>query len=171
MGERKVLKKYHRPGFDPSELPSFGRPKSGQIEGTKFNSRKEVIISKTYLGILIFRFYFKCTNCSAELTIKTDSQNSVYIVEFGVMRNFEPRRKQDEVMENEKRRREAKEMGDAMKCLENKTHDFNGFLQGTSAPKENKLEEEDEVLLKSIVLHTSKDFARRIEHEDFMDEE
>jgi len=44
-------------------------------------------------------------------------------------------------------------------------------LQGTSAAKENKLEEEDEALLKSIVLHTSKDFVRRIKDEDFKEEE
>ncbi|KAL3754845.1 hypothetical protein ACJRO7_002011 [Eucalyptus globulus] len=120
MGERKVLNKYYRPGFDPSELPRFGRPKSGQIK------------------------------------------NSVYIVELGVIRNFEPRRKQDEVTENEKEESRQSTV-DVDAILE--------VLQGTSAAKENKLEEEDEVLLKSIVLHTSKDFVRRIEDEDFKEEE
>lgn len=44
-------------------------------------------------------------------------------------------------------------------------------LQGTSAAQENKRSKEDEALLKSIVLHTSKDFVRRIEDEDFKEEE
>lgn len=52
---------------------------------------------QTYLGIQIFRFYFKCTKCSAELTMKTDPQNSDYVVESGAARNFEPWRDEEEV--------------------------------------------------------------------------
>ena len=54
---------------------------------------------QTYLGIQIFRFYFKCTKCSAEITFKTDPQNSDYTVESGASRNFEPWREQDEVID------------------------------------------------------------------------
>ncbi|XP_030445837.1 uncharacterized protein LOC115668530 [Syzygium oleosum] len=219
MGERKVLNKYYPPDFDPSKLPRARRPKNQQIKvrmmlpmsircntcgnyiykGTKFNSRKEDVIGETYLGIQIFRFYFKCTKCSAELAMKTDPQNSDYIVESGATRNFEPWREQDEVLDNEKRKREAEEMGDAMKSLENRTLDSKRemdilaaldemksmrsrhatvsvdamleALQRTSAAKEKKLEEEDEALIKSIVFHTSKDYVRRIEDEDSEDED
>jgi Saf4/Yju2 protein len=34
-----------------------------------------------YLGIRKFRFYFKCTNCSAEFAIKTDPEKGDYIAE------------------------------------------------------------------------------------------
>lgn len=55
--------------------------------------------------------------------MKTDPQNSDYVVESGAARNFEPWRKEDEATETEKRQREAEEMGDAMKSLENRASD------------------------------------------------
>jgi hypothetical protein len=56
-----------------------------------------LIWAQKYLGIQIFRFYFKCPRCSAEITFKTDPQNSDYTVESGASRNFEPWREKDEV--------------------------------------------------------------------------
>ncbi|RCV13177.1 hypothetical protein SEVIR_2G338100v4 [Setaria viridis] len=143
MGERKVLNKYYPPDFDPSKIPRRRQPKNQQIKvrmmlpmsiqcatcgtyiykGTKFNSRKEDVVGETYLGIQIFRFYFKCTKCSAEITFKTDPQNSDYTVESGASRNFEPWREQDEAADKEKRKRDAEEMGDAMRALENRAMD------------------------------------------------
>ncbi|KAL3741321.1 hypothetical protein ACJRO7_016884 [Eucalyptus globulus] len=130
----------------------------------------------TYLGIRILMFCFKCAHCSAELTIKTDPRNSDYLMESGAV-------------EGEKRKRETEEMHYRIKYLENETLDSrremdtlaalhemqsvnsgratvstDAMLQGlqrTSAAKE-----EDEVVTKSVVFRTSKNFVRRIEHED-----
>ncbi|KAJ8492986.1 hypothetical protein OPV22_014707 [Ensete ventricosum] len=143
MGERKVLNKYYPPDFDPAKIPRRRQPKNQQMKvrmmlpmsircntcgtyiykGTKFNSRKEDVVGETYLGIQLFRFYFKCTKCSAEITFKTDPQNSDYTVESGASRNFEPWRDEDEAVEKEKRKRADEEMGDAMKSLENRAVD------------------------------------------------
>ncbi|KAL3741325.1 hypothetical protein ACJRO7_016888 [Eucalyptus globulus] len=71
--------------------------------GTTFNSRKEEVVGETYLGNQRFRFYFQCTECSAELAIKTQPQAPDCVVESGATR----------VVEDEKRRREADdEIGD-----------------------------------------------------------
>ncbi|KFK34059.1 hypothetical protein AALP_AA5G096800 [Arabis alpina] len=128
----------------------------------------------TYLGIQIFRFYSKCTKCCAEMTMETDPQNSDYIVECGASRNYEPWRAQGE----DKQKRDAEEMGDAMKSLENRTLDSKRemdiiaaldemksiksrhatvtvdamleALQRTGADKVKRIEEEDEAVIKSI---------------------
>jgi hypothetical protein len=50
---------------------------------------------QNYLGLQSFRLYFKCTQCSAELTIMTDPKNSDYIVESGAARSIEPWRADD----------------------------------------------------------------------------
>ncbi|KAF7836531.1 YJU2 splicing factor-like protein [Senna tora] len=219
MGERKVLNKYYPPDFDPSKLPRVRRPKNQQIKvrmmlpmsircntcgnyiykGTKFNSRKEDVIGETYLGIQIFRFYFKCTKCSAEITMKTDPQNSDYVVESGATRNFEPWRAEDEEEDKVKKKREAEEMGDAMKSLENRTLDSKRemdilaaldemksmksrhatvsvdsmleALQRTAADQEKKLEEEDEALIKSVFSVKSEEYVKRIRDEDIENDE
>lgn len=92
-------------------------------KGTDFNSRKEDVVGETYLGIRILMVYSKCTHSSAELTIKTDTRNSDYLMESGATRTFEPRRLQDEVREGEKRKGETEEMHGRIKHLENKTLD------------------------------------------------
>ncbi len=65
-------------------------PLLSSAPGTKFNSRKEDAVGEEYLGIMVYRFYFKCPRCSAELVMKTDPKNSDYVVEAGASRNYEP---------------------------------------------------------------------------------
>ncbi|KAH7861256.1 hypothetical protein Vadar_023879 [Vaccinium darrowii] len=218
MGERKVLNKYYPPDFDPAKIPRRRRRENEQMKvrmmlpmsircatcgnyiykGTKFNSRKEDVVGKTYLGIQIFRFYFKCTKCSAELTIKTDPQNLDYVVEAGATRNFEPWRKEDEEADSEKLKREKEEIGDAMKSLENRTLDSKRemdilaaldevksmrsrqatvgvdamleALQRSAEDKEKKLEEEDEALIKSLFGGPRGEVIQRIDDDVFEDD-
>ncbi|KAK3696337.1 Pre-mRNA-splicing factor cwf16 [Vermiconidia calcicola] len=150
MSERKVLQKYYPPDFDPSKIerqrgkkPSSGL-KNQQVrlmapfsmrctscgeyvyKGRKFNARKETTEEK-YYAITIYRFYIRCTRCSAEITFKTDPKNMDYECERGAKRNFEPWReaKLAEETEEERLDRLEKEENerDAMKELEQKTMD------------------------------------------------
>eukprot|EP00271_Cylindrocystis_brebissonii_P010318 TRINITY_DN26494_c0_g1_i1.p1 TRINITY_DN26494_c0_g1~~TRINITY_DN26494_c0_g1_i1.p1 ORF type:complete len:392 (-),score=106.98 TRINITY_DN26494_c0_g1_i1:199-1374(-) len=180
MGERKVLNKYYPPDFDPAKIPRRKQPKNLQMKvrmmlpmsircntcgnyiymGTKFNCRKEDVVGETYLGILIFRFYFKCTKCSAELIMKTDPQNSDYVMEAGATRNFEPWREKDEVADQEKREREAEELGDAMKALENRTLASKQEMDITAALDEMKSMRSRQAALNSAaLLHALKQTA------------
>ncbi len=114
MSERKVLTKYFPPDFDPSKLvrtraPRGDVPAGPKVQtvrlmapfsmkctscgeyiykGRKFNARKETTDEK-YYSISIFRFYIRCTRCSAEITFKTDPKGMDYTCERGAKRNFE----------------------------------------------------------------------------------
>ncbi|KAI8102508.1 hypothetical protein M9435_006108 [Picochlorum sp. BPE23] len=145
MAERKVLNKYFPPDFDPSKVPKAKTIRSGDkqmkvrmmlpmsvrcntcgnfmYKGTKFNTRMENVKGEDYLGIRLYRFYYKCTNCSAEFCMKTDPKSTDYIVEAGATRNYEAWRDKEEAAERVKAKREEEEKGDAMKALENRTLD------------------------------------------------
>ena len=147
MGERKVINKYFPPDFDPTKIPRQDKAKRDKIiekfvvrmmlpmsvrcqtcgeymyKGKKFNSRKESVAGEEgqYLGIQIFRFYFKCITCSAEFTIKTDPENMDYVVEGGAKANFELYKEEKKEKDELSAEKEEGEKYDAMKKLENKT--------------------------------------------------
>lgn len=100
MAERKVLSKYYPPDFDPSAIEKKKRSrKDGKPEpklvpvrlmtpfamkcthcgeyipkSRKFNGRKEILDEK-YIGIVIHRFYIRCSRCSGEITFRTDPKS------------------------------------------------------------------------------------------------
>lgn len=152
MSERKVLSKYYPPDFDPAALTRKKRgpkpvgPKVQTVrlmapfsmkctscgeyiyKGRKFNARKEIPENERYLGIQIFRFYIRCTRCSAEITFKTDPKNQDYTCERGAKRSTEPwRQAQDVVDESDDQRLDRlaaeEEERNAMEELEAKTVD------------------------------------------------
>ncbi|KAI5120232.1 hypothetical protein M0805_000046 [Coniferiporia weirii] len=143
MAERKVLNKYIPPDFDPSLIPRRKQPKNKQqvvrlmapfsmrcntcgeyiYKGKKFNARKETVEGEDYYGIKIFRFYIKCTLCSAEITFKTDPKNTDYTSEHGAQRNFEPWREERAAEEEDKLARLEAEENNPMQVLENRTLD------------------------------------------------
>ena len=143
MGERKVLNFYVAPDFDASIIPRQKRDKTKLIEvrtmlpfsmrcntcgeymyrGKKFNSRKEDMPGEDYMGIRKFRFYIKCSVCSAEITFCTDPKNSDYECESGALRNFEMWRENDKIIEEDENVRKEEDKIDAMKALENRTLD------------------------------------------------
>lgn len=115
MGERKVQNVYIPPDFDPSKVPKATRAKVAEIRmmmpfsgqctacseflprGKKFNSKLERIEGEDYLGVRVYRFIGKCPRCSSFYSFKTDPKNLNYAPEYGVKRNFETwRGNQDE---------------------------------------------------------------------------
>jgi len=123
MGEKRVSSFYISSDFNPSGAGRKSKPQNGQHDlrfmlpmaikcnhcgeymfaGTKVNSRKELCYGEFYLGIAVYRIYLHCKSCYSEITIKTDPQNSDYLVEKGATRHFEPFREiQKKMVEEEK---------------------------------------------------------------------
>ena len=166
MAERKVLNKYYPPDFDPNKLRTIEKKNTHKIcnvrmmlpmtmkcyscnnymyIGTKFNMKVEPVTNEYYLGIQIYRFCYRCSNCFNEITFKTDPKNNDYIAEKGGSRHLEPWKDMllaEEEFKNEKKK-EMKE--DAMKNLEYRTYDSKRemeILEATDKVKElNKREE------------------------------
>lgn len=142
MGERKVLNKYYSPDFNPDKIKRIRRPKNRPISvtnmlamtircntcgeysgiGTKFNMRRE-LCNEDYLGIKIYRFYFKCRTCYSVITFKTDPKNHDYIVESGGTRHYEAWRDAKQAEDLLQEMKEQEEEENAMKSLENKAYD------------------------------------------------
>ena len=149
MGERKVINKYFPPDFDPTKIPRQDKRVTEKLKekfvvrmmlpmsvrcqtcgeymykGKKFNSRKQTVEGPEgqYLGIQIFRFYFKCITCSAEFTIKTDPERMDYTCEGGAKANYELYKEEKKEKDEIAAEREDGEKYDAMKKLENKTEE------------------------------------------------
>lgn len=158
MADRKALVKYYPPDFDYRRLDKLERLKDKQDNvrmmlpmsvrcltcgnfmyiGTKFNMRKETVLDEDYLGIKIYRFYFKCTRCSAEVTMKTDPKNHDYVCEHGASRNYEPWRDMANAEQVLRTRRNLDD-GDAMKSLENRTFDSKKEMELIEALDEVRL--------------------------------
>ncbi|KAF8912454.1 DUF572-domain-containing protein [Mucidula mucida] len=185
MAERKVLNKYFPPDFDPDLIGRRKGTKNSQqvvrlmapfsmrcntcgeyiYKGKKFNARKETVDGEDYYGIKIFRFYIKCTLCSAEITFKTDPKNTDYAAEHGASRNFEPWREEEAVEQEDRLAKLEAEENNPMKALENRTEDSKREMdildalqiseRGMHATNESetqrkKLEEEDEKLVRQV---------------------
>jgi hypothetical protein len=160
MAERKVLNKYIPPDFDPAKVPrrKASRTETKQMKvrmmlpmsvrcstcgnymskGSKFNVRMEDVKDEDYLGIKIFRFYYKCKNCSAEFCMKTDPKSADYIVEAGATRNYEAGKEASKALEEARKKKEQEEKGDAMKALENRTLNSKRELDMVNALDEMK---------------------------------
>ncbi|XP_021311545.1 coiled-coil domain-containing protein 94 homolog [Sorghum bicolor] len=161
MGERKVLNKYYPHDFDPSKVPRRRRHMNEQTKvrtmlpmtvrcgacgeylgrGTKFNARMEDVPGERYLGtIRVFRFYIKCSRCSAEIAFKTDPRNSGYALESGatatrgdllVDADADAAAAREE---EEERRRDGG--GDAMAALERRARDGRREMDADAALEE-----------------------------------
>lgn len=198
MSERKVLTKYYPPDFDPSKIvrsrgPKQVGPKQQTVrlmapfsmkciscgeyiyKGRKFNARKETS-DERYYSIPIYRFYIRCTRCSAEITFKTDPKNMDYTCERGAKRNFEPWRDQSVKEETEEERldrleQEEEEEKNAMVELETKTLDAKREMQIADALDEirtrNARIERGEGIIDTVGVEDVYDAAReRQEKED-----
>ncbi|KAK9426497.1 putative CWC16 protein [Seiridium unicorne] len=197
MSERKVLTKYYPPDFDPRQIQRSRGPKQvgpkvqtvrlmapfsmqcttcGEFiyKGRKFNARKETPENAKYLGIQIFRFYIRCTRCSAEITFKTDPKNGDYACERGAKRNVEPwRQNTAEETDEERLQRLEKEEEErnAMVELEAKTVDAKREMAVADALDEirtrnARLERSERDGVEFTVAEPEDDDATRQEKED-----
>jgi len=166
MSERKVLNKYYPPDFDPSKIPRAKQSRNKKFtvrlmapcnmrcntcseyiyKGKKFNARKEDVEDETYMGLRIYRFYFKCPRCLAEISFKTDLENTDYVIEAGATRNFMALKLAEEQAEREERERIEEEASNPMKLLESRTKQSRNEMASLEALEE--LREMNQRLLK-----------------------
>uniref|UniRef100_A0A0E0C418 Splicing factor YJU2 n=1 Tax=Oryza meridionalis TaxID=40149 RepID=A0A0E0C418_9ORYZ len=169
--------------------------------GTKFNSRKEDVAGERYLGaVQVFRFYIRCSRCSAEIVFRTDPANAGYALESGATRpSYEPwpaavaeagweERGDDAMTALEGRCRDARrEMGvdaalEEMRSLKSRRAGVTPEQVLESLRRRRaggdrgealaELEEDDEKLIRSIAFGNAKEHVlRRIDDGDEDDEE
>ncbi|OZC09489.1 hypothetical protein X798_03446 [Onchocerca flexuosa] len=152
-------KKYYPPDFDPSKIPRAKGQRNRQFvqrvmapynmqcdtcheyiyKGKKFNMRRETAEGETYLGLKIFRFYFRCPNCLAEITFKTDLENCDYQQEHGATRLFEAFKLYQQE-EKAKETKEEEEKKDPMKMLEKRTKMSRAEMEALDVTRHIKIE-------------------------------
>ncbi|KAK6051359.1 hypothetical protein COOONC_11137 [Cooperia oncophora] len=216
----KKKKKYYPPDYDPTKLPRAKGTRARQFvqrvmtpfnmqcntcheyiyKGKKFNMKRETVEGEDYLGLRLFRFYFKCPNCLAEITFKTDLENCDYQNEHGATRLFEAMKLYQDA-EKAREAQEEEDKKDPMKMLEKRTMmsraemeamgnledlqeisrnkeavDVDDFLEATkpvlSIPEQIKLqEEEDEALIRKVYGKTADGKIMKRLDDDIKEEE
>ena len=160
MAERKVLNKYYPSDFDPDKLRTIEKKNTPKIcnvrmmlpmtmkcytcgtytyIGTKCNMKVEPVQDEDYLGITLYRFYYRCSNCFSQITFKTDPKNNDYTAEIGASRNHEPWKDIMLAEEEYKNNKKMEMRDDAMKNLEYRTYDSKremDILEATDKVKE-----------------------------------
>jgi hypothetical protein len=160
MAERKVLNKYYPSDFDPDKLRTIEKKNTKKIcnvrmmlpmtmkcytcgtytyIGTKCNMKVEPVEDEDYLGITLYRFYYRCSNCFSQITFKTDPKNNDYTAEIGASRNHEPWKDIMLAEEEYKNNKKMEMRDDAMKNLEYRTYDSKremDILEATDKVKE-----------------------------------
>ena len=107
------------------------------LQGKKFNARKEESKADMYLNIRVWRFIFKCSNCSAEIWLKTDPKNADYVVEHGAHRNYEVYKEAEQQQEAERAEIEQEEKADVMVALEHKRNAARDEMERNEVIEEN----------------------------------
>uniref|UniRef100_A0A914CCL8 Splicing factor YJU2 n=1 Tax=Acrobeloides nanus TaxID=290746 RepID=A0A914CCL8_9BILA len=181
--ERKVFQKYYPPDFDPSKIPRAKQKRNHQwvqrvmapynmqcntcseyiYKGKKFNMRREMVEGETYLGLRLFRFYFRCPNCLAEITFTTDLENCDYRAEHGATRLFDAFKYYQEQAKTEEDK-DAAEKTDAMKMLEKRTK-----MSRAEMDAMGKLEELQEVNRRNEKINAI-EFLKELERQSLMPE-
>ena len=160
MAERKVLNKYYPSDFDPDKLRTIEKKNTKKIcnvrmmlpmtmkcytcgtytyIGTKCNMKVEPVDDEDYLGITLYRFYYRCSNCFSQITFKTDPKNNDYTAEIGASRNHQPWKDIMLAEEDFKNNKKMEMKDDAMKNLEYRTYDSKremDILEATDKVKE-----------------------------------
>lgn len=131
----------------------------------KFNARKETVEGEDYMGLRIYRFYFKCPICMAEITFKTDPKNQDYELEHGATRNFQAYRLAEMQAAKEAQEAEEEEKLNPMKMLENRTKASKREMQALE-----DLEELKELSSRTVVLNTEELLEREKERKKRFDE-
>ena len=188
-----IFQKYYPPDFDPSKIPRLRLPKTRQYtvrimapcnmrcntcgdyiaKGKKFNARKETVDDESYLGLKVFRFYFRCPRCMAEITFKTDPRNMDYEVEHGATQNFKALKLAEQQAEQEQREKEEEEKLNPMKLLENRTTASRREMESLEALEDLKEINQRQITINfdDIFKNKQKELEQQIKQQEKEDEE